>query len=99
MTVRKILSLAAGLGLSIGVITAGNAAYFNYTQYINVTDSGWSTTCVIDFNTNGMSCTDATYGQYNVAYTLPYGAWKALAVYDFGLGKWDEIVYLTDENL
>lgn len=96
----SVLCLVAILAIAthVGRSETDAASFFNFNQVISVTSNTWNYTGLYNYNSGTWSASGWHFGNNTITYQLPYGAWFALLIWDDALQKWDEIVYLFDEN-
>lgn len=91
--------LAMFLVAAMLIGTAAQAAVFAYQQSINVQDTGWTATYVMNLTAHTQSNTGWKSGSYSTSYALVYNAWLGLYVYDDSYGAFDELIYIWNQNL
>ncbi|MFC1452652.1 hypothetical protein ACFLSJ_04825 [Verrucomicrobiota bacterium] len=96
---RKIKVLATVVVLICLVACGVNAtAFFSLDQNWRFYSSSWSFSGMYNFNSNRYLTSGDNYGNYELWWELPYGAWYGFYIYDYSTGTWEEAVYLYDEN-
>ena len=78
---------------------AAQAGVFAYQQSINVQDTGWTATYVMNLTAHTQSNTGWKSGNYTTSYGLVYNAWLGLYLYDDSYGAFDELIYIWNQNL
>ena len=93
---------AQGVGAVLGAskYSDAEATYFDYYQYISVyAPSEWSWVGEYDYYWNSWSTSNWWYGSWDMLYYLPYGYDAALIVFSDFTSRFEEIVWLYDQNL
>ena len=78
--------------------SVAQAGVFAYGQSINIQDTGWTVTYVMNLTAHTQSNTGWKSGNYSTSYGLVYGAWLGLYLYDDSYGGFDECIWLWNQN-
>lgn len=87
------------LALAVWPLRNGQAAHFKFNQMIDCHSDAWSFVGIWNHTTGAWTQTVAFKGSVTVGYTLPYGAWQSIWIYDYSLGAFDEVLHMIGFDL